>query len=229
MPSFLDFLFAYGSMNTKREARSSGFRVESNLAGANGISVIDQFGRSDRRYQISYNIKSLSRYAVSNNWDDIVRQVAVHHQFDATTGKQLWIFGDPHADLKKAIGTRFREQHQHAVFDGMFQDISKPNMDMVQNVQWRILGLDEAIVVLESNEAIMTSLGKFYSDASQELQDGLLPGVEDSRVKEALKSFTYDLNNHIREAQLQRQHLMVLQKILTERKSMVRSIILFRF
>lgn len=53
----------------------------------------------------------------------------------------------------------------------MLQDMSRPTIEMIQSVQYRILGLDEAIVVLESNDTIMTSLGNFYSDVSQELQD----------------------------------------------------------
>lgn len=60
MPSFLDFVFAYGSDYRKREARLSVFRSESTLFSK--AYLVDDLERSDKRFQICYNLKSLSHY-----------------------------------------------------------------------------------------------------------------------------------------------------------------------
>lgn len=128
MPTFLDFLFAYGSQYRKREARLSGFRIHSTLFSKT-ISV-DGLGRSDKRFQMSYNIKSLIRFDRSKSLEDALWHVAVHHQFDARTWKQVWIFGDPHADLKKATQLKYNAKYEPYL---QFDDVQRSFSSMVSS------------------------------------------------------------------------------------------------
>lgn len=93
MPSYLDFMSAFGLQLDQREVRFSGFHEQSTL----GVPLakrpaVPQLGRSGRGYHLCYNLKAVvdkGGKGKEKEWSK--RQAAIHHQFDVDTGTALWI------------------------------------------------------------------------------------------------------------------------------------------
>jgi len=109
MHSFLDFISVFGLQEKPRDIRFSSFR-EQNLVSRPDPSLASPIlGRSERQYQLCYNLKSVGRYEKS--WS--TRQAAIYHQFDVN-GNAVWIITQGHWDIKDRIadmtGVRGRER-----------------------------------------------------------------------------------------------------------------------
>ncbi len=148
----------YGSPHAiDRDLRFSGFRSETYLQNPDFATIIDSLGRSGRRYQLCYNLKTvvLKRYCkqgpVVGLWK--IRQAAIHHQLDIGCGTQLWIFGDPHAAIKDRISEVFNDQinHRDKVVDilASFQSSLGVHLEIARwsTGGWRqhILSLEETV------------------------------------------------------------------------------------
>lgn len=110
-PHFLDFLYAYASPHAEdRELHFSGFRTEKTLINPVSGTKVPELGRSGRRFQLCYNLKTAAPKP-GGNWK--IRQAAFHHQFDVGQATQLWIIGDPHAALKDRIGELYCDKNTY--------------------------------------------------------------------------------------------------------------------
>jgi hypothetical protein len=93
MPSYLDFMSAFGLQLGQREVRFSGFHEQSTLsAPISKRPSVSQLDRSGHGYQLCYNLKAIvdkGGKGKEKEWSK--RQAAIHHQFDADNGKALWI------------------------------------------------------------------------------------------------------------------------------------------
>ncbi|GJC96686.1 fungal specific transcription factor domain-containing protein [Colletotrichum higginsianum] len=149
MPQFLDFLHVYASRHSRdRELRFSGFRTDKTLTDPVDGAMIPELGRSGRRYQLCFNLKTVSP---KDGGDWKIRQAVFHHQFDLGQGTQLWIIGDPHATLKKRIVDLFPEWNLYPTsFSTVQQGFAtslEVNLDFAQwatsEWRWHILFLEE--------------------------------------------------------------------------------------
>ena len=94
MPSYLDFISAFGLQLDQREVRYSGFHEQTTLAVPLAKRpAVPQLNRSGYGYQLCYNLKAVVDKKKTGMDDDrwSVRQAAIHHQFDVEQGTALWI------------------------------------------------------------------------------------------------------------------------------------------
>jgi hypothetical protein len=93
MPSYLDFISAFGLQLEQRDARFSGFHEQTTLSVPEmKRPVMPQLGRSGRGYQLCYNLKAVvdkGKKGKDKDWSK--RQAVIHHQFDVDKGTALWI------------------------------------------------------------------------------------------------------------------------------------------
>ena len=107
MPSYLDFISAFGAQSEARGLRFNAFREQICLSDPPRAPQIVDLGRSGRQYQISYNLKGvacLSDYGTAENlrqWS--IRQAAFHHQFDVVYGTTLWIVTKGDLEIKDRV------------------------------------------------------------------------------------------------------------------------------
>ena len=90
MPSFLDFIFSFGRHQHAQDFHFGGFRHESCLNDAGRGLKVPELGRSGRKIQLCYSLRSVepSRHA-QRPWS--VRQTAAYHSFDLENGQSTWI------------------------------------------------------------------------------------------------------------------------------------------
>ncbi|OAL52682.1 hypothetical protein IQ07DRAFT_642349 [Pyrenochaeta sp. DS3sAY3a] len=93
MPTYLDFMSAFGLQLVQKEVRFSGFHEQSTLSAPNSKRPsVSQLDRSGHGYQLCYNLKAIvDKGGKGKDKDWSKRQAAIHHQFDADNGKALWI------------------------------------------------------------------------------------------------------------------------------------------
>ncbi|KAK1719273.1 hypothetical protein BDP67DRAFT_504785 [Colletotrichum lupini] len=114
MPQFLDFICLYGSSDTEDNGlRFSGFKSAKVLKNPTPAMCIPQMDRSGRAFQLCYNLKVTRWGEVDNTMSWTIEQYAVYHRFDVGTGVQVWMIGDPHAEIKERVGEMFRERGAH--------------------------------------------------------------------------------------------------------------------
>ncbi|KZL78222.1 hypothetical protein CT0861_07799 [Colletotrichum tofieldiae] len=149
MPQFLDFLHVYASHHGRdRELRFSGFRTDKTLVNPISGTAIHELGRSGRRYQLCFNLKTVS---LKEQGDWKIRQAVFHHQFDVGQGTQLWIIGDPHAALKRHTAELFPEGKVYptnfSTVQQGFKSSLEVHLDFAQwatsEWRWHILHLEE--------------------------------------------------------------------------------------
>jgi hypothetical protein len=155
-PSFFDFIDAYGNpFAINRELRFNAFRTESYLVDPEPGEILPQLGRSGRRYQISYSLKTVNRKEWMKEpqlgrslWQ--IRQIAIHHQLDVGSGVQFWMFGDPHATLRDRVADVFPDQRKH---EEKFASVSasfKTSLEMqLRLARWATEGWRQYIQYLE--------------------------------------------------------------------------------
>ena len=93
MPQYLQFISVFGVKSepnemafSGRDLRFCGFQVQN--AACRNMAAIRDLGRSERRFQMCYNLKTVAEKS-KDIWS--IRQAAFHHQFDIETGNALWI------------------------------------------------------------------------------------------------------------------------------------------
>ncbi|KZL63053.1 fungal specific transcription factor domain-containing protein [Colletotrichum incanum] len=155
MPQFLDFLHIYASHHGRdRELRFSGFRTDKTLANPISGTVIHELGRSGRRYQLCFNLKTVS---LKEQGDWKIRQAVFHHQFDIGQGTQLWIIGDPHASLKRHTAELFPEGKVYPTSFSTVQQGFKSSLEVHLNfAQWATLEWRWHILYLEERAEELT-------------------------------------------------------------------------
>ncbi|OHE90944.1 hypothetical protein CORC01_13753 [Colletotrichum orchidophilum] len=158
MPQFLDFLYIYGSPHGEdKNLRFSGFRTEKVLINPAPGTCIPDMGRSGRRFQICYNLKTVGLkfeqpgQEVNKVWK--IRQAAIHHQFDVGSGVQNWILGDPHAVVKGLIQELFPEKRNHSSRFGTTEQSLLSSLEVhlvlarwaTSGWRWNVQSLEEII------------------------------------------------------------------------------------
>jgi len=105
MPTYLDFVFAFGAQSDPRDLRFSGFREQNMLRYPLRGNAMPELGRSGQQFQLCYNLKGVSLKKSdpndfkNNEWS--IRQAAIHHQFDIVFGTTLWIVTKGNKDLQQ--------------------------------------------------------------------------------------------------------------------------------
>lgn len=89
MPAYLDFVMAFGRQDEPKDLRFSSFKKQVSLAPSARLPEMVDLGRSGQQYQLCYNLKHVSRE--KEGGFSMIRQAAIHHQFDVVTGKTLWL------------------------------------------------------------------------------------------------------------------------------------------
>ncbi|KAI0451729.1 hypothetical protein F5B21DRAFT_485897 [Xylaria acuta] len=89
MPAYLEFVMAFGRQDEPKDLRFSSFKKQVSLASSTRLSEISGLGRSGQQYQLCYNLKHVARE--KERGFSMIRQAAIHHQFDVVTGKTLWV------------------------------------------------------------------------------------------------------------------------------------------
>jgi hypothetical protein len=107
MPAFLDFINVFGMRSHDRDLRFSSFREQSTISDVGRGLAVPCLLRSGQQYQLCYNLKSVVHkkkdddFLTKNVW--AIRQVAIHHQFDAVEGTTLWVIAKGNDEFKKRI------------------------------------------------------------------------------------------------------------------------------
>ncbi|UPK95639.1 hypothetical protein LCI18_006574 [Fusarium solani-melongenae] len=92
-PSFLNFVFSFGSTDDPIDYHMTGFNSHDTLdVGNDRLLDIPKLGRSGREHCVQYLVRSLERDVdFDNQVTHKIRQMAVYHTFDFVTGKAFWI------------------------------------------------------------------------------------------------------------------------------------------
>ncbi|KAI0024211.1 hypothetical protein F4780DRAFT_726343 [Xylariomycetidae sp. FL0641] len=170
-PNFLEFLDVYGCPSAiGRELRFSGFRSELYLQNPEPGLIIPELNRSGRHYQICFNVKAVFEKSHGDGtlmpWK--LRQEAVHHQFDVGTGTQLFIFGDPHADMSDRIRELYSEKPVSRNYSDRFGTVSQSFSSSLeihlQIARWATGGWRQYILSMEGEFEERTSKFIFQTD-----------------------------------------------------------------
>ncbi|KAI0439896.1 hypothetical protein F4803DRAFT_21233 [Xylaria telfairii] len=89
MPAYLEFVMAFGRQDEPKDLRFSSFKKQVSLTSSARLPAIPGLGRSGQQYQLCYNLKHIA--VEKGGGFSMIRQAAIHHQFDVVTGKTLWI------------------------------------------------------------------------------------------------------------------------------------------
>ncbi|EXJ93764.1 hypothetical protein A1O1_02157 [Capronia coronata CBS 617.96] len=90
LPTFLEFLFAFGKQLRAVDFQFSGFREDNRIEAILNRGPLPEIGRSGQDYQICYNLKTFE-YKPGIAWPWSSRQTVVWHSFDVQTGHASWI------------------------------------------------------------------------------------------------------------------------------------------
>lgn len=90
-PSFLDFVFTFGSKMNARDFQYSGLREESWIQEVSRRHPLPELCRSGREIRLCYNLRSVepSPAEVDMQWS--TRQCAIYQSYDLETGNLVWI------------------------------------------------------------------------------------------------------------------------------------------
>ncbi|KAF5549962.1 serine threonine kinase [Fusarium napiforme] len=90
--SFLDFLFSFGQNQEPLDYHMTGFNGSDTLDyPKSDIVEIPKLGRSGREHAVQYLLRSVESSVKGNKVVWNIRQMAVHHTYDLTTGKAFWL------------------------------------------------------------------------------------------------------------------------------------------
>lgn len=90
LPSFLEFLFAFGKQLRAVDFQFSGFREDNRVEAGLNRGPVPGLNRSGQDFQICYNLKTFE-YKAGIAWPWSSRQTVVWHSFDVQTGRASWI------------------------------------------------------------------------------------------------------------------------------------------
>lgn len=130
MPDYMDFLSIYGSRKVNAGLRFTALRNRLVCNHPLPGHVIPDMGRSGRRLELCYNLKSAVRPLDLNRagrWlddqlglgdrlrrdEDLgfeIRQTATYHRFDLGTHRSFWMMTDPDSALKDVINHLLRNE-----------------------------------------------------------------------------------------------------------------------
>lgn len=178
-PHFLDFLYTYASPHGEdRELHFSGFRTEKTLISPVPGTNVPELGRSGRRFQLCYNLKTAAR-KTDNIWK--IRQAAFHHQFDVGQATQLWITGDPHAALKDRIGELYCDRNIYDTSFSTLEQAFRSSLEIhVAYAQWATSEWRWNVRFLEQGADDLTLSAALINERShmESLDPGSLGGVQ---------------------------------------------------
>lgn len=106
MPSFLDFVFSFGTQRHAKDFHFVGFRHDTRLTGPEKGPAIPALGRSGRMLQLCYSLRSVESSPGQEKWPWSIRGTATHHAFDFETGRTSWVIvkgGGGGASMKERI------------------------------------------------------------------------------------------------------------------------------
>ncbi|SPO07391.1 uncharacterized protein DNG_10085 [Cephalotrichum gorgonifer] len=149
MPSFLDYLYVFGGRGGEdRELRFSAFRSENEISAPHPDLRIPALGRSGKRFQLCYNLKTInlkSKDTAADGGEQTwkIRQAAIHHQFDIEEKTQLWFVAEPHKAFRDLLGDQFHQELNHREKFSSFARSFKTSLDVHlicarwANEEWR--------------------------------------------------------------------------------------------
>lgn len=154
MPGVFEFLDVYGNRSgVDRKVLFCGFRTDVVLENPDVGNIIHELGRTGRRYELCYNLKTAAlkdKDSAGSHTPWKVRQEALYHQFDVGSGNQFWLFGDPHASMKLKTAEMFNEKIAHHGRFGTFTQAFKSSLDVHMLVaRWATEGWRQYIEYLE--------------------------------------------------------------------------------
>ncbi|KAA6407954.1 MAG: hypothetical protein FRX48_08305 [Lasallia pustulata] len=208
MPSYLDFIFLFGSQSEPRDLRYSGFRAQMLLVDPSQRLAVPSSGRSGRQFQISYNLKCVTcktsasfRAIQSQEWS--IRQAAFHHQFDIVDGTTLWIVTRGGLDIRGSIedltGPNGRPEHRaFRTVEECFKSSLAVHLLYSQwsTADWRgYLQWLEDFTYQETKIAILGPRGPNQARKEYELQD--LQKVQDYEDKTNEAIMILETNAHV--------------------------------
>ena len=91
MPEFLDFLPAFGLQGHARNFNFSAFYQNKYISDSEKQAAMLELGWSGRGFRLCYNMKSVEPSPSEEAWPWSARQTAIHHSFDAETGRATWV------------------------------------------------------------------------------------------------------------------------------------------
>lgn len=166
MPHYLDFLFVYASSHGRdKELHFSGFRTEKALMNPSLGTDIPELGRSGRKYQLCYNLKTAASKE-DGSWK--IRQAAIHHQFDVGQGVQLWMVGDPHAAIKDRISELYPEHNIYPTSFSTMGQSFKSSLEIhlvyarwaTSEWRWNVKFLEDVAQDLVSRRHLQLNVGR---------------------------------------------------------------------
>lgn len=153
MPAFLDFAFSFGDQEYQKDFNFSAIRLEENLGSTYLANEIPILKRSDRGFQLCYNLRSVEKVSVPEEWPWSIRQTATASQFDTQTHLSSWIVLKANSRLRRKIQTeassdRFTDSHGFDTVQGSFAAYS---LTHIMVCEWARGHWAQYITFLEKN------------------------------------------------------------------------------
>lgn len=96
---------AFGRQDGPKDLRFSSFKKQVSLASSARLPGISNLGRSGQQYHLCYNLKHIA--IESEGGFSMIRQAAIHHQFDVVTGKTLWLVTAGRRSLQERYKSKY--------------------------------------------------------------------------------------------------------------------------
>jgi hypothetical protein len=124
-PVFLDFVFSFGHQEYPEDFYLSGIRLEQNLDATGEVKSISTLQRSDRGFQLCYNLRSVETTTSPKRWPWSIRQSAISSQYDVRTSRATWIILKANKKLRvklqdAAQSARFTDSDRFDTVKGSF-------------------------------------------------------------------------------------------------------------
>lgn len=157
MPQFLDFVFPFGEQECSKDFHFTAFRKNDRYSNSNCVIGIPEIGRSGKLYEMCYNLRSAEQTTNPPEWPWSIRQTAVYHSFDTTSGRTVWIIvkGNRlmYKRIRNAIDTSHKKGHGDGyAFDSLYHSfLSSLKIQLIfcdwarENWRWYINVLEDEI------------------------------------------------------------------------------------
>lgn len=156
MPSFLDFVFSFGTQRHANDFHFTGFRHDTRLSGLERGIAIPALDRSGRVLQLCYSLRSVETSLDQENWPWSIRGTATHHAFDFETGRANWLIvkGERGVSMKERIMTETsphngHTQHKFGSRDEAFSSSMSTHLLLcnwsAENWRWYINYMEEQV------------------------------------------------------------------------------------
>lgn len=206
MPVYLDFIFVFGAQTEARDRRFTGFREQTVLSDPPRGLAISDLGRSGRKYQLCYNLKTVSLKSEDpknislSEWS--IQPAAIHHQFDVVYGTTLWIVTKGGQDLleryKSLTGKDGRPENKaFGTLEDSFRSSLAPHLLFchwsTENWRWHILWL-EAVIEKETSMAILGLRGRGHAQRNFTLHHLQDVQAREDQINEAVMVVEANVN-----------------------------------